>query len=50
MLTSMVVEPFTATRQELFAETFEAYVQRAGAMRLIAPNLYAYMDRLAAQK
>ncbi len=46
----MVVEPFTATRQELFAEVFEAYVQRAGALRTIAPNLYAYMDRIVAQK
>lgn len=46
----MVVEPFTATRQELFAEAFEAYVQRGGAMLIVAPNLYGYIDALAAQK
>lgn len=46
----MVVEPFTATRQELFAEAFEAYVQRGGARRIIAPRLYGYMDAPAAQK
>lgn len=44
LLLALVVEPFALSREELFAEAFEAYVDREVLMRVFAPRVLEYME------
>lgn len=47
LATCVIIDPFTSTRQELFAECFEAFVKRSNEMKMIAPHLYSFVEQYA---